>query len=560
MRSDRIKKGIERAPHRSLLRACGLQDRDFDKPFIGIANSFSEIVPGHIHLDVVGALVREAIIEAGGVPFIFNTIALDDGIAMGHSGMLYSLPSRELIADSIETMVNGHAFDGLFCIPNCDKITPGMMLGAARVNIPTIFASGGPMLAGELGDGKQADLVSVFEAVGKFKKGEASEEYVMKLEKKSCPGAGCCSGMFTANSMNCLSEALGIALPGNGTIPAVDPARKEHWRRSAFALIELVKKGITFKDIVNEKSLHNALSLDIAMGGSTNTILHTLALSREAGVPYEIQHLNELSAKTPTICKISPASDKHIQDLRDKGGIMAIMKNLSELPGAIHRECITVSGKTIGEHIDEAVIVDTDLVRPLSNPYSSRGGLVVLFGNVAPDGAVVKTAAVSESMRRFSGPARVFESHDETCEAILSGKIKKGDFVVIRYEGPKGGPGMQEMLQPTADIMGMGLGESVALLTDGRFSGGTRGACIGHCSPEAASGGPIALIKEGDIISYNLDTAEIHLNVSNEDLEKRRKQWKPHPPKVTSGWLARYAQFVTSGSQGAVLSLKENSI
>lgn len=561
MRSDEVKKGIHRAPHRSLFRATGCirSDEDFDKPFIGVANSFCQLVPGHTHLDEVGKIVREAIYEAGAVPFEFNTIALDDGIAMGHSGMLYSLPSRELIADSVETMVNGHKLDALFCIPNCDKIVPGMLNGAARVNVPTIFASGGPMLAGNATDGRKTDLVSVFEAVGRHTKGRATDEEVKMLECVSCPGAGSCSGMFTANSMNCLCEALGIALPGNGSIPAVDPARKALWRQAAFALVDMIKKGIKFLDIITKDSFHNALCLDVAMGGSTNTILHSLALSREAGIPIDLQEINRISEKTPTLCKISPASERHIEDLREAGGVLAIMKELQNKEGLLNLNCPTVSGKTIGQILDDVENRDLELVKTVNNPHSNRGGLVVLYGNLAPEGSVIKTAAVAQSMKQFSGPARIFNSHDEAVEAILGDKVKAGDFIVIRYEGPKGGPGMQEMLEPTSAVMGIGLGESVALITDGRFSGGTRGPCIGHVSPEAAAGGPIALLKEGDIISYDLDAETINVELSDEELKARREQWQPHPPKVTTGWLARYAHFVTSGSEGAILSLEEKN-
>ncbi|MDX9703752.1 MAG: dihydroxy-acid dehydratase [Candidatus Auribacterota bacterium] len=557
MNSDEIKRGIQRAPHRSLLRACGLTDADFDKPFVGVANSFSQIVPGHIHLREVGKLVCDAIKDAGGVPFEFNTIALDDGIAMGHSGMLYSLPSRELIADCVETMVNGHKFDALFCIPNCDKITPGMLMGAARVNIPTIFASGGPMYCGHTSSGRSADLISVFEALGRYSSGTADIKEIDELERISCPGAGCCSGMFTANSMNSLTEAIGLALPGNGSIPALDPVRKEFWRQSAFALMELIRQNRRFLDILTPQSMHNALCLDVAMGGSTNTILHTIALSREAGIALDMKQINAVSEKTPTLCKVSPASSRHMEEVCAAGGILAIMKEIDRKPGLIYRDCVTVSGKTIGEQIDATVNKDRSLIRPIENAHSPRGGLVVLFGNLAPDGAVVKTAAVAESMRKFTGKAVVFESQEEACEAISRKKIKPGDFIVIRYEGPKGGPGMQEMLAPTSNVMGQGLGESVALITDGRFSGGTRGACIGHVSPEAAQGGTIALVQNGDMISYDLDEETITLEVSEDELIKRKKNWQAPAPKVKSGWLARYARFVTSGSNGAVLSLEE---
>lgn len=557
MRSDIFKGGFEYTPNRSLFRACGLKDDDFKKPFIGVVNSYCQVVPGHIHLQEVGKLVCEAIRDAGGVPFEFNTIAVDDGIAMGTSGMLYSLPSREIIADSVETMVNAHRFDALYCIPNCDKIVPGMMMAAARVNLPTIFCSGGPMLSGKLKDGKAVDLISVFEVVGRYKRGDATKEEVDILERTACPGAGCCSGMFTANSMNCLSEALGLALGGNGTIPAVDPSRKDLWRSSAFALMELIKKDIKFLDIITPESINNALCLDMAMGGSTNTILHTLALSREAGIPLDLKKINGVSKKTPTLCKISPASNRHIEELNDAGGIFAILKELTAIPDLINTDCITVSGRKIGEELEKAKNKDTELVRPINNAHSATGGLRILYGNLAPQGAVVKKSAVSDKLMRFSGPARVFDSHETVCEAILGGKINHGDFIVIRYEGPKGGPGMQEMLYPTSHVMGMGLGESVALVTDGRFSGGTRGACIGHVSPEAARGGPIALVEEGDIISYDLDEGILNIEVSEEELEKRRLNWVPKPPKVKTGWLARYAAFVTSGSDGAVLSIEE---
>jgi len=557
MKSDIFKSGFEQAPNRSLFRACGLKDEDFKKPFIAVANSYCQIVPGHIHLQEVGKLVCQSIREAGGVPFEFNTIAIDDGIAMGTGGMLYSLPSREIIADSIESMINAHSFDAIYCIPNCDKIVPGMLMGAARVNLPTIFCSGGPMLSGKLEGGENVDLISVFEAVGKYKRGAATKEEVELLERKACPGAGCCAGMFTANSMNCLTEALGLALPGNGTIPAVDPARKDLWRNSAFALIELIKKDIKFLDVLTSKSMHNALCLDMAMGGSTNTILHTLAIAREAGISLDLNAISEISGKTPNLCRISPASNRHIEELNSAGGIMAILKALTEIPNLINTDCITVSCATMGEQLAKAENKDMELIRPVKSAHSKTGGLKILFGNLAPQGAVVKKSAVSEKLMRFSGPARVFDSHDSVCEAILGGKINPGDFIVIRYEGPKGGPGMQEMLYPTSHIMGMGLGESVALVTDGRFSGGTRGACIGHVSPEAARGGPIALVKENDIISYDLEKGTLNIEISEEELETRRKNWVAPAPKVKTGWLARYAAFVTSGSDGAVLSIEE---
>lgn len=554
MRSDQVKAGIQKAPHRSLLHACGVKREDMGKPFIGIANSYCEVVPGHIHLREVADIIKEAVIKAGGVPFEFNTIAVCDGIAMGHSGMKYSLASRELIADSIETMVTAHKFDGLICIPNCDKTVPGMHMGAARLNIPTVFASGGPMLAGDRVDEHATDLISVFEAVGQHSNGKMSEQQVEELEQISCPGAGSCSGMFTANSMNCLTEALGIGLPGNGTIPAVDPARIEHWQKSGVAVVELTKKNICYRDIVDRRAMLNAMALDVAMGGSTNTVLHTLAIAREAEVEFSMKDIQQISKKTPYLCKLSPANDRHIEELDKAGGIMAIIKELKSGGRLPHPECSTVSGRTLGEEADAAVNKDQELVHPFSDPISPRGALVVLHGNLAPEGAVVKSGAVASEMMKFSGKARVFESQEEAVDGILKpGNIQPGDFVVIRYEGPKGGPGMQEMLAPTANVMGMGLGESVALLTDGRFSGGTRGACIGHCSPEAAAGGTIGLIEEGDTISYDLDEGVITLEVSEEELAKRKANWQPLEPKITSGWLARYSRYVSSGSDGAVM-------
>ncbi|HDZ10612.1 MAG TPA: dihydroxy-acid dehydratase, partial [Bacteroidetes bacterium] len=504
MRSDVIKKGLERAPHRSLLRACGLKDPDFDKPFIGIANSFIEIIPGHVHLQEFGKIAKEEIRKAGGVPFEFNTIGVDDGIAMGHSGMKYSLPSRELIADSIETVVQAHRLDGLLCIPNCDKIVPGMIMAAVRLNIPAIFVSGGPMPAGHTRDGRTVDLISVFEGVGEYQSGRIDESQLSELEKSACPSYGSCSGMFTANSMNCLMEALGLALPGNGTILATSGERRELVREAARQILVLIKKNIKPRDIVDKESIDNAFVLDMAMGGSTNTILHTLAIAKEAGIDYPLTRLNEMAEKVPHICKVSPASDWHIEDVDRAGGVSAILKEVSQKPGILHLDKKTVTLKTLGENIAEAGIKDERVIRTVGTSYSSKGGLAVLFGNLAPDGAVVKTGAVEAHMMKFSGKAVVFDSQEEANAGILEGAVKSGHVVVIRYEGPKGGPGMQEMLAPTSNIAGMGLGDQVALITDGRFSGGTRGACVGHVSPEAMAGGLIALIENGDVIEIDI--------------------------------------------------------
>ena len=552
MRSDIIKKGFERAPHRSLLKATGVRDEDFDKPFIGICNSFIEIIPGHVHLQELGRIVKEAVRAAGGVPFEFNTIGVDDGIAMGHVGMKYSLPSRELIADSVETVANAHQFDGLICIPNCDKIVPGMIMGALRVNIPTVFVSGGPMAAGRTRDGRVVDLISVFEGVGQYKAGKLTEAELKELEDCGCPTCGSCSGMFTANSMNCLLEAIGLALPGNGTILATDPKRRELLQQAASRIIELIKHDIKPRDIVNQNAIDNAFALDMAMGGSTNTVLHTLAIAHEAGIDYPLQRLNEIAARVPQICKVSPASHWHMEDVDRAGGISAILHEIAE-KGVLHLDQPTVTGNTLGDNIRDARVRDREVIRPVTQPYSEHGGLAVLYGNLAPDGAVVKTGAVDPAMQVHRGPAVVFESMEEASQGILGGRVKPGDVVVIRYEGPRGGPGMQEMLAPTANIMGMGLGSSVALITDGRFSGGTRGACIGHVSPEAAAGGPIALVQNGDPIMIDLPNRKLVLEVDEAELARRREQWRPSKPKFTSGWLARYAALVTSANTGAVL-------
>ncbi len=553
MISDTVKKGFQRAPHRGLLRACGLTDADISKPFIGIANSFCEIVPGHVHLNKVARVAREAVRQAGGTPFEFNTIAVCDGIAMGHTGMKYSLASREIIADSVETMARAHCFDGLVCIPNCDKIIPGMLMAAVRLNIPAIFVSGGPMAAGKTKDGKIIDIAYVFEAIAEFNAGKISEEQLKELERTACPGQGSCSGMFTANSMNCLCEAIGMALPGNGTILAVDPKRQELYKAAGKQIMSLVEKDIKPLDIVNEKSLDNALVLDMAMGGSTNTILHTLAVANEAGIKYDLQRINAISAKCPNICKVSPSSKFHMEDVDAAGGVSAILKEISKVPDLLNTGCLTVTAKTLGENIADAEIKNPEVIHPLDNAYSATGGLAILTGNLAPDGCVVKSAGVAPPMLTHTGPAVIFESHEEACDGILAGKVKSGDVVVVRYEGPKGGPGMQEMLNPTSYIMGAGLGESVALITDGRFSGGTRGACIGHISPEAAVGGPIGLLKDGDIIEIDIPNNKINVKLSDGELAERRKDWKPPAPRITQGYLAKYASMATSADTGAVL-------
>ena len=553
MRSDTIKKGFERAPHRSLLKACGLKDEDFDKPFIGVVNSYIDIIPGHVHLQEFGRIVKEEIRKAGGVPFEFNTIGVDDGIAMGHKGMLYSLPSRELIADSVETMAQAHMLDGLVCIPNCDKIVPGMIMGAMRVNIPTIFVSGGPMAAGRTSKGKVVDLVSVFEGVGEFRAGRITEADLKDIEDHGCPTCGSCSGLFTANSMNCLMEALGIALPGNGTALANSEERVDLIRRAAKQILALIKSDLKPRDIVTKSAIDNAFVLDLAMGGSTNTILHTLAIAWEAGISYDLKRINELSARVPNICKVSPSSQWHIEDVHNAGGVSAILKELSRVEGVLDLRQKSVTLKSIGDNIEGSVLKDKEVIRPVENAYSRDGGLAILFGNLAPEGAVVKTAGVAQVMLRHEGPAIVFESQEEACAGILEGRVKQGHVVVIRFEGPKGGPGMQEMLAPTANIMGMGLGDKVALITDGRFSGGTRGACIGHVSPEAAEGGPIALIRNGDIISIDINKRILEVKISEDELSRRRAEWKQPAPKIEKGWLGRYARMVTSGSKGAVL-------
>ena len=555
MNSDTIKKGFERAPHRSLLYADGLKKEDFRKPFIGVCNSYVEIIPGHHHLNKVGELVEKAIRAAGGVPFQFNTIGVCDGLAMAHTGMKYSLPSRELIADSVETMVAAHKFDALICIPSCDKIVPGMILGALRANVPTIFCSGGPMMAGkDPVTGKVLDYNSTYEAVSAFKVGKLDEAGLERIEQHSCPGCGSCSGMFTANSMNCLCEAIGLALPGNGTIPAVSPERKKLWKAAARRIVKMaLEEGPRPRDIITKNSIDNAFALDVAMGGSTNTVLHTLAIAREADIDYDLRRINEISAKTPNVCKVAPSCQYHVEDVQAAGGVMAILKRIAEIPGLLHLRAPTVSGKTLGAQVKKAEVRNDEVIRTLDNPYSKDGGLVVLFGNLAEQGSVVKKAGVYASMMKFSGQAICFNSQEEACEGILGGKVKPGHVVVIRYEGPKGGPGMQEMLAPTAYIIGAGLGESVALITDGRFSGATHGACIGHVSPEAAEGGPIGLLRDGDWIDIDVDARTLNHRLSDEELARRRAEQKPWEPRPFGGWLRRYSLLAGNAAVGASL-------
>jgi dihydroxy-acid dehydratase len=556
MRSDIIKKGFEKAPHRSLLKATGsiLSNSDFKKPFIGICNSFNELIPGHSHLQELGKIAKEEVRKAGGVPFEFNTIGVCDGIAMGHIGMRYSLASRELIADSVETVAEAHQLDGLVCIPNCDKITPGMMMAALRINIPVIFVSGGPMKAGRTPSGKTVDLISVFEAVGQLSAGTIDESELESIEENACPGCGSCSGMFTANSMNCLSEALGFALPGNGTILAIDPRRNDLVREASRRIIDLVNNDIRPRDILTRSALLNAFALDFAMGGSTNTILHTLAIANEAELDFDFSELNALSARTPYICKVSPATMAvHIEDVDRAGGVSAILHELSKRDGLLDLSALTVTGKSLGENIADAEIADNTVIRTLDNPYSATGGLAVLYGNLAPKGSVVKTGAVSPQMLNHTGPAKVYDCQEDAIKGIMGDDVKAGDVVVIRYEGPKGGPGMPEMLSPTSAIMGRGLGDSVALITDGRFSGGSRGACIGHISPEAADRGPIAALNNGDMITINIPERSLSVNLSDDVISKRLAALKPFEPKIKKGYLARYAQMVTSANTGAIL-------
>ena len=610
MRSDTIKLGDARAPHRSLLRATGVGEDDFKKPFIAICNSYTDIIPGHVHLDKVGEYVKQCVRAAGGVPFVFNTIGVDDGIAMGHTGMKFSLPSRELIADCVETMVNAHCFDGMICIPNCDKIVPGMLMAAVRCNIPTLFVSGGPMEDGKLEDGREVDLIDVFYAAAGRQDNRVSAEELRKIEQIGCPTCGSCSGMFTANSMNCLCEALGMALPNNGTIIATSAERKKLFRRAAERIVEMVLQfdklgeghGLLPREIITQDAVDNSMILDMAMGGSTNTVLHMLAVAIEAGLDYDIERINQLSRKTPNICKVSPSSQYHVEDVHNSGGIHTILGSIQRgCPGLLKTGAATVTGKTLGENIAEFDIraetatpdalrlaavrpqgkrnvegmsVESaglsirdlsaadlgfdpaDCVREVENAYSREGGLVILYGNLAPKGAVVKAAGVLPQMLKHSGPAVIFEEETEAYAGIVNGKVKAGDVVVIRYEGPKGGPGMQEMLAPTSAIKAVGLDDTVALITDGRFSGGTAGACIGHVSPEAAAGGPIGLLRPGDIIEIDIPGHVLNVKLSDEELEKRRQEWKPREPRFKTGYLAKYASMATSADSGAVLKWK----
>ncbi len=552
MRSDKIKKGSQAAPHRSLLYALGLTDEELEKPLIGIVSSKNDIVPGHMNLDKVVDAVKQGVALAGGVPIVFPAIAVCDGIAMGHEGMKYSLVSRELIADSTEAMAIAHAFDALVMVPNCDKNVPGLLMAAARLNIPTIFVSGGAMSAGVIGK-KKLSLVSAFEGVGAYKAGKISEEKLHEIEQKCCPSCGSCSGMFTANSMNCLTEVLGMGLPGNGTIPAVQSARIRLAKQAGMQVMELLKKDIKPLDIMTYDAFINAMTMDMALGCSTNSMLHLPAIAHECGFKLDMHLANEISERTPNLCHLSPAGPHFIEELNEVGGIPAVMKEVAK-KGLINTNLLTVTGKTIAENIKDAENKDPEIIRPIDNPYSETGGIAALLGNLAPDGSVVKRSAVAPEMLVHKGPARIFDSEEDAIAAIWGGKIKDGDVVVIRYEGPKGGPGMREMLSPTSAIMGAGLGSTVALITDGRFSGASRGAAIGHVSPEAAIGGPIALLEEGDIISINIPEHKLEVELSDEVLEERRKNWKPREPRITSGYLARYAKLVSSGTSGAVLS------
>jgi len=553
MKSDNIKKGVERSANRSLLKVRDIDDADMEKPFIGIANSYNEIIPGHLNLDFAGDVIEEEIRDAGGVPFLFNTIGICDGIAMGHEGMKYSLMSRETIADSVEAVVRAHAFDALVCIPNCDKIVPGMLMAAMRLDIPTIFISGGPMKAGKSKEGEDIDLVSVFEGIGAYKEGDIDEEELKDIEDHACPGWGSCSGMFTANSMNCLTEAIGMALPGNGTILAESPEREDLYRKAGRQIIDLFEKDITPSDIVTKEAIDNAMVLDMAMGGSTNTVLHTLAIANEIGVDYDLDRMDEISKNTQNICKVSPSSNLHVEDVDEAGGVNAILNEIRKDSNYFTATSQTVTGNTIGENIEGTKIQNKDVIHEIDNAYSETGGLAVLDGNIAPEGSVVKYAGVQESMLEFEGEAIIYDSQEAACEGILSGEVQAGHVVVIRYEGPQGGPGMQEMLSPTSYIMGRGLGEDVALITDGRFSGGTHGACIGHIAPEAAAGGPIGLLQQGDKIKIDIPNGDLDVLVSDEELEARKEEWEPKPPKIDYGALGRYAKLVGSSSEGAIL-------
>lgn len=551
MKSSVIKDGVSTAPQRSLLNALGLTEEEIKKPFIGIVSSKNDIVPGHMNIDKIVDAVKQGVALAGGVPIVFPAIAVCDGIAMGHEGMKYSLVTRELIADSTEAMAKAHAFDALVMVPNCDKNVPGMLMAAARINVPTVFVSGGPMLAGHV-KGKKTSLSSMFEAVGAYTANKITAEELAEFENKACPSCGSCSGMYTANSMNCLTEAIGMGLQGNGTIPAVYSDRIKLAKHAGMKVMELLEKDIRPRDILTEKAFMNALTVDMTLGCSTNTMLHLPAIAKEAGVKLNLDIANEISKKTPNLCHLAPAGHTYMEDLNEAGGVYAVMNELTKV-GLLDTDLITATGKTVGENIKGCEIKDTDIIRPVTNPYSKTGGIAVLKGNLAPDGSVVKRSAVAEKMMHHKGAARVFDCEEDALSAIYDGKINPGEVVVIRYEGPKGGPGMREMLNPTSAIMGSGLGNCVALITDGRFSGATRGAAIGHVSPEAAVGGPIALVKEGDMIEIDIPANTINLLVSDEELAKRKAEWKPRQPKITTGYLARYAKLVTSGAQGAVL-------
>ncbi len=553
MRSDNVKTGMQQAPHRSLFNALGFTEEEMKKPMVGIVSSYNEIVPGHMNLDKIVEAVKLGVAQAGGVPVVFPAIAVCDGIAMGHIGMKYSLVTRDLIADSTECMALAHQFDALVMVPNCDKNVPGLLMAAARINVPTVFVSGGPMLAGRV-KGQKRSLSSMFEAVGSHAAGKMSAEEVREFEEKTCPTCGSCSGMYTANSMNCLTEALGMGLAGNGTIPAVYSDRLRLAKHAGMAVMEMYRRDIRPRDIMTKEAILNALTVDMALGCSTNSMLHLPAIAHEVGFDFDIAFANEISEKTPNLCHLAPAGPTYMEDLNEAGGVYAVMNELKEA-GLLHTECMTVTGKTIGENITGAVNKNPEVIRPLDNPYSATGGLAVLKGNLAPDGSVVKRSAVVPEMMVHEGPARVFECEEDAIEAIKGGKIVAGDVVVIRYEGPKGGPGMREMLNPTSAIAGMGLGASVALITDGRFSGASRGASIGHVSPEAAVGGPIALVEEGDLISINIPEMKLDVKVSPQELEARRAKWQPRTPAVTTGYLARYREMVTSGNRGAILEI-----
>ena len=556
MKSDNVKKGMQQAPHRSLFNALGFTKEEMDKPLVGIVSSYNEIVPGHMNLDKIVNAVKLGVAEAGGVPVVFPAIAVCDGIAMGHIGMKYSLVTRDLIADSTECMALAHQFDALVMVPNCDKNVPGLLMAAARVNVPTVFVSGGPMLAGHV-KGKKRSLSSMFEAVGSYAAGSMTEDDVREFEEKVCPTCGSCSGMYTANSMNCLTEALGMGLRGNGTIPAVYSERIKLAKHAGMAVMDMYRKNIRPRDIMTKEAIMNALTVDMALGCSTNSMLHLPAIAHEIGFDFDIKFANPISEKTPNLCHLAPAGPTYMEDLNEAGGVYAVMKELADA-GLLNTDCMTVTGKTVGENIKNAVNLNPEVIRPLDNPYSKTGGLAVLGGNLAPDGSVVKRSAVVDEMMVHEGPARVFDCEEDAIAAIKGGRIVAGDVVVIRYEGPKGGPGMREMLNPTSAIAGMGLGSSVALITDGRFSGASRGASIGHVSPEAAVGGPIALVEEGDIIKINIPALTLELAVSDEELAARKAKWQPREPKVTTGYLKRYASLVTSGNRGAVLQVPEN--